>query len=100
LDCCYPQDDESAWKKQLKLAVLYLALAPFDNHQIDLVRILTQDKRLKEGLPSFHSLLKHFISGEVAPWPLPENDELSKHPLLTNSGMDTSASPSSGNKDW
>lgn len=98
--CDSVKDDEPAWKKQLKLSALYLALAPFDNHQIDLVRILTQDKRLKEGLPSYYALLKHFISGEIAPWPLPENDELSKHPLMVTTGMDTSSSPSAANKDW
>jgi len=70
-------------KETLESSVLYLCLAPYDNHQIDLVHITLEDINL-EKLPSYKALLSHFVRMEVAQWPLPEHDELHKHPLLAD----------------
>mmetsp|Transcript_12710 Transcript_12710/g.22652 ORF Transcript_12710/g.22652 Transcript_12710/m.22652 type:complete len:457 (+) Transcript_12710:137-1507(+) len=75
------QKKEKKWVSALQASVLYLCISPFDNHQIDLVHNLLQDDKLKQ-LDPYLSLLKHFVTNEIAQWPLPEHDVITKNALL------------------
>ncbi len=84
------QKDEQAWPEELKLTALWLAMSPFDNHQIDLVHNVVGDDKLAQ-LPAYKALLKHLVTDEIAQWPLPEHAELAKHALLKQSDSWTHA---------
>lgn len=68
-------DDEERANNALKHTCLFLVLSAYDNEQADMLHKLSADKRL-ESLPTFKALLQHFITDEIAPWPLPEQGEL------------------------
>uniref|UniRef100_A0A7S2RMQ9 PCI domain-containing protein n=1 Tax=Mucochytrium quahogii TaxID=96639 RepID=A0A7S2RMQ9_9STRA len=77
------KQDASVWIPELQLTVLLLCTSSFDNHQIDLVHNLLLDEKLEE-VPLYKTLLRHFVTDELAQWPLPENDEIVKNPLFKN----------------
>mmetsp|Transcript_10211 Transcript_10211/g.20003 ORF Transcript_10211/g.20003 Transcript_10211/m.20003 type:complete len:467 (+) Transcript_10211:594-1994(+) len=77
------QEHSEDWEPELKSAVVMLAISPFDNHQIDLVHKTLQEEKI-EQIPGYKSLLKHFVTDELAQWPLPEHNELIHHPLLAD----------------
>eukprot|EP00698_Gefionella_okellyi_P019949 TRINITY_DN6198_c0_g1_i1.p1 TRINITY_DN6198_c0_g1~~TRINITY_DN6198_c0_g1_i1.p1 ORF type:complete len:465 (+),score=103.02 TRINITY_DN6198_c0_g1_i1:95-1489(+) len=62
------QADETLWKSALSSACVYIALAPFDNEQSDIMNRIAIDKKL-EQLPQFKQLLKLFLTQELAQWP-------------------------------
>eukprot|EP00172_Hildenbrandia_rubra_P003338 Plantae.Rhodophyta-Hildenbrandia_rubra.ctg52.p2 GENE.Plantae.Rhodophyta-Hildenbrandia_rubra.ctg52~~Plantae.Rhodophyta-Hildenbrandia_rubra.ctg52.p2 ORF type:complete len:467 (-),score=113.63 Plantae.Rhodophyta-Hildenbrandia_rubra.ctg52:175-1575(-) len=63
------QDDEASWPRELKIAVLFLVLSPFDNLQSDLMANVRGYKKL-EKLPTFASqILKKFATKELIRYP-------------------------------
>ena len=52
--------------------------------QIDLVHNLQREEKLSR-LPVYKALLEHLTRQEIIPWPLPEDAELSLHPVLVAS---------------
>mmetsp|Transcript_34941 Transcript_34941/g.43174 ORF Transcript_34941/g.43174 Transcript_34941/m.43174 type:complete len:478 (-) Transcript_34941:235-1668(-) len=75
------QKDEEAWSEQLKSCIIFLCASAYDNHQIDLVHNVLLDPNVKQ-IPAYQRMLKHFVTNELAQWPLPDHDEISKHSLL------------------
>lgn len=70
------EPEEDKWHEALKSVALFVCLSPHDNEQHDLLHRINANKKLDE-LPAFKALLTHFTTKELAPWPLPEQDELS-----------------------
>eukprot|EP00928_Gymnodinium_smaydae_P027456 TRINITY_DN21233_c0_g5_i1.p1 TRINITY_DN21233_c0_g5~~TRINITY_DN21233_c0_g5_i1.p1 ORF type:complete len:459 (+),score=126.34 TRINITY_DN21233_c0_g5_i1:63-1439(+) len=64
------QADESKWKPALVSHLLYLVLAEYDNEQQDMLnKLSTMEKKKLERVPVFQSLVKTFLTQELAPWP-------------------------------
>jgi len=78
------QEAPEDWEPELKSAVIMLCISPFGNEQIDLVHKLLREDKIKH-VPAYKSLLEHFVTDEIAQWPLPEHEELTKHELLKDS---------------
>lgn len=75
------QENEEVWTEHLKSTIIFLCASPYDNHQIDLVHNILQDPNLKQ-LPKYKNMLKHFVTDELAQWPLPEHKDIIQHPVL------------------
>ena len=58
------QNEEAAMHRCLKLQVIYLVLAPYDDKQYEHLQRLATEKKL-EQLPMFKQLLKLFITKEI-----------------------------------
>ena len=58
------QNEEAAMHRCLKLQVIYLVLAPYDDKQYEQMQRLATEKKL-EQLPMFKQLLKLFITKEI-----------------------------------
>eukprot|EP00929_Paragymnodinium_shiwhaense_P013076 TRINITY_DN120934_c0_g1_i1.p1 TRINITY_DN120934_c0_g1~~TRINITY_DN120934_c0_g1_i1.p1 ORF type:complete len:458 (+),score=187.52 TRINITY_DN120934_c0_g1_i1:109-1482(+) len=71
------QDDESKWKAALTGHALYLMLSMFDNEQNDMLNKLnTMEAKKLEKVPVIKSLIKMFLTKELAPWPCPNEAEV------------------------
>ncbi|RKP03227.1 hypothetical protein CXG81DRAFT_9818 [Caulochytrium protostelioides] len=60
--------DEAQWKAMLGHAVLYAALAPYDNEQSDTFHRLYADPKLAE-IPLIQAFAKSFLTMELVRWP-------------------------------
>jgi 26S proteasome regulatory subunit N5 len=61
------QDDPAQWQPALKQLVTFVVLSTYDNEQQDMMHRLDADKQL-EQLPEYKSLIKFFLTPEIAPW--------------------------------
>ena len=61
--------------------VILLAIAAYDNLQVDLVHNVLADAKLAQ-MPEYKSFISHFVTDELAQWPLPEHDLIMKNDLL------------------
>lgn len=84
------QEHAADWQPELESAVVLLCASPYDNHQIDLVHTLLLDEKLQQ-VPAFEALLKHFVTNEIAQWPLPEHGALVQNPHLAKEELWTFA---------
>ena len=84
--------DEAKWKEALSSTALYIALSPFDNHQMDMLHRTIKDKRLPQ-LPVYHELLLLFRRREIIQWPLANQEALFGHAVLSGMNED-------GELDW
>lgn len=92
------QSDEQKWVSELQktgelfvdlkdvyvdftCVVILLAISEYDNHQVDLVHNVLADPKLKQ-LPAYREFIKHFITDELAQWPLPEHESIVQNELL------------------
>lgn len=75
------QSDETKWAAELQSTVVLLAVSAYDNLQVDLVHNLLADPKISQ-MPEYKSFLSHFVTDELAQWPLPEHDLIIKHELL------------------
>lgn len=83
------QADEAKWKTALTCHVIYLACAPFDNEQNDMLnRLDTLEAKKLEKVPAFDQLVKIFIRKELAPWPLPSEADLRSHEVFQDAPND------------
>lgn len=76
------QQDEAKCAEAIQHACIFAVLAQYDNHQSDLIHRISTQKKL-EKFPEYKSLLKLFITKEVAPYPLPQQEVLYAHPILS-----------------
>lgn len=77
------QNDESKWKNALKHAILFNLLAPYSNHQSDMLHRLALEKKLDE-LNDFKNIVKLFTTKEIIAYPLPQHDIIQSHPIMNN----------------
>jgi len=71
------QEDEARWKQALTAHALYLTLAMYDNEQDDMLnRLITQESKKMDKIPTCRKLVEVFIRKEIAPWPLTYEAEL------------------------
>ena len=82
------REDDANKHATLSSAALFACLAPYDNHQSDLMHRTLADKRLPE-IPAYHDLLKKFATPEIIHWPLQSEGELFAHPTLTSEWQST-----------
>lgn len=77
------QEDSRKWKFELKSTIVNLACAKYSNEVVDMIHRLLEDRKLLE-IPEFKSFLSHFVTDEVAQWPLPEHQTVClNHPSLS-----------------
>mmetsp|Transcript_10939 Transcript_10939/g.12503 ORF Transcript_10939/g.12503 Transcript_10939/m.12503 type:complete len:478 (-) Transcript_10939:1149-2582(-) len=99
------KNDDKAWPEHLQSTVIFLCAAAYDNHQIDLVHNLLLDSNLDQ-MPAYKRVLSHFVTDELAQWPLPQHAELVQHPLLqegeaaSKAGKDNMMETDSTNLIW
>jgi 26S proteasome regulatory subunit N5 len=62
------KEDEVKWSEILRFIVMFIALAPYDNEQSDLIHRISLDKNF-EKLPLYKQLLKSFTTVELMRWP-------------------------------
>jgi len=62
--------DPAKWQPALAAAIVYLALAPYDNTVSDLLHRVRGDIHT-EDLPAHRALLTYLTTDELIPWPLP-----------------------------
>lgn len=75
--------DQDKWIRELQATILYLCISPYDNHQIDMVHNLLTDTNLDQVV-EYKSLLKHFVTQEIAQWPLPEHDIITQNKIISD----------------
>lgn len=86
------QADPKQWQFYLPYAVLFLVLSPYGPEQNNMLHTLAADPKLKEFEGGkWHDLLQHYITPELAAWPLPELDLAFAHPVF--SGQPPAAVP-------
>jgi 26S proteasome regulatory subunit N5 len=64
------------WIPEICMAALTLALAPKDSHQDSEVRRVLQDKEFSKVPFFYKKLLERLVTEEIAPWPLPEAQQM------------------------
>jgi 26S proteasome regulatory subunit N5 len=79
-------EDKAQCKTHLEAAVIYLMLSAHDNERNDMLHRICADKRVTDEYPIFKAMLTHFITMELAPYPLPEDATLMAHPIFTGGG--------------
>lgn len=78
------QADPVQWQHYLPYAVLFLLLSPYGPEQNNMLHTLAADPKLKEFEGgAWHALLQHYITQELAAWPLPQLDMAFKHPVFS-----------------
>ncbi len=83
--CKLIKESESKWIPELQQAIILISCSPYDNEQIDVVHKLLQfDMDKLKKIPAYKALLEHLTGKEISPWPLPEHNQLSFHPLFKN----------------
>lgn len=86
------QEDEARWKHALTCHALYLSLAMYDNEQSDmLTRLLSQEGKKMDKIPTCRKLIEVFIRQEIVPWPLPYEAELKAIDVFTDKPHDGGA---------
>lgn len=70
-DTAETKADEKKWKEALQNAVCYIALAPYDNEQSDLIHRIAIDPKLPQ-LDAFHNLIQIFTKSDLTRWPILE----------------------------
>jgi len=68
------QADQPQWEKALKLAGIYLMLAPHDSEQNDMMLRFKKDKKIKE-IPSVEQALILFTTHELMVRPIPQEQD-------------------------
>lgn len=79
------EDASEKWKEYLQASVLFLVLAPHDNHQQDMLFRVAQYKQLEE-LPAYKALVKVFTTPEIIGYPVEHQDELEADACLAVGG--------------
>lgn len=59
--------------EQLKLASLAVILAKYNNEQVNLLNLISQDRKLEESLPLYYEMLRLFRTKELIRWSQIEN---------------------------
>jgi len=91
--------DETKRNAALQNAILYLILAPYDNHQSDLTHRILEDEALQK-IPKYKLFLQLFTTMELIQWKELSNDfemELKSGSLATDV---FSSNTEKGNKRW
>lgn len=81
--------------------MVLLAIAAYDNLQVDLVHNVLADPKINQ-LPEYKSFLSHFVTDELAQWPLPEHELIMKNEMLS-AGADAAKQEGAkldGEKTW
>ncbi|KAJ3031163.1 26S proteasome non-ATPase regulatory subunit 12 [Rhizophlyctis rosea] len=60
--------DDAKWTEVLKNVIYFIALAPFDNEQSDLIHRIYEDSNLDKA-PVLKEFTKNFITNELMRWP-------------------------------
>lgn len=79
------QKDELAWKNALQNTVLFLALSPFSSEQQDMLNRIKVDSNL-EKLGTCQETISLLLTKEIAPYPLPNQQELESYDGFTIHG--------------
>jgi len=91
--------DESKRNAALQNAILYLILAPYDNHQSDLTHRILEDEAL-QTIPKYKSFLQLFTTMELIQWKeLSDNYETELKSGTTATDV-FSLNTEKGNKRW
>ncbi len=79
------QANTAQMESALSHYILFLALTvPSDDQAESLNKLIsTEEKKLRE-IPAFKNLIKYLITHEVAPWPLPANDQYKNHAIFND----------------
>jgi len=78
------QADPTQWQYYLPYVVLFLLLSPHGPEQNNMLHTLAADPKLKEfDDGKWHALLTHYITQELASWPLPQYDLAFGHAVLS-----------------
>lgn len=77
------QEDEALWIEALEHAVLFTLLAPYSNHQSDMLHRLALEKKLPHREP-YHALVKAFTTTEIITYPVPQHALIQAHPAMND----------------
>jgi 26S proteasome regulatory subunit N5 len=77
------QADPAQWQYYLPYAVLFVLLSPYGPTQNNMLHTLAADPKLKElDGGAWHALVTHFVTPELAEWPLKQLDMVFAHPVF------------------
>lgn len=93
------QADSAQWQYYLPYAVLFLLLSPHGPAHNNMLHTLVADKNLKElDGGAWHALVTHFVTPELAEWPLKQLDMLLAHPVFAGKAPAAAAAASEEHK--